>query len=568
MGFYNPSQEVCNWSSAEGGWGAGYMPWQGGCGSFPNDLHWGRGLYSWSPNYYNSGFDWEVWITWDETESFRFRRSENASIENAKYYNIWTKKRLSGGGLDCPAEITRQELCPSDDCEYTSEIFCEPNATSETTGKGDIITRIQVSKPASYGGVECPKDRIIPDGCELACTYDTEWSDPGQEGCKPEASGIYTRKLTKKLKYGPSVCPPELTKDEYCEPQDCEYQLGEPTECKPYESTSFNGLGLTYKTPNFTKPALNGGFCPVQEGEKVYTPEFCDISCSYGDWSDLGSCEFDPSENRWYRSRTAPRLSGGGPSCPNPGIQRERCEPQTCSYTTSDECVANESTSWSGRGDFVKTVTSVSSVPYASCDVYVGKKIVTPDGCNYGAMGTGECKYTTEKVCYENTDTKTTFKGDLNETVTSLENLTSTCPVTMVGQSFYTPNGCNYLENNCVFDYTELGCNPNSNTSWSNLGDSLRRVTSVTNPNNKPCAVSYVGQEYTEPDGCYIAPSSSSTTTTTPTTYNYSVGTYNPETTVYSYDDPYSYDNSYSYSDPYMFNPNTFYGGGFGGGGW
>jgi hypothetical protein len=579
-GFYTSQQEVCNWASALDGLGAGWWDDGKGCGSFPNQMRWGQGFTQDYASYTDVGKTWETLIWWDggvlqsdvsppstKSEGFRYRREDilPASIENASYYNVYTRKLVSGDKT-CPPHLVKKELCSRTDCQYTETISCKPNPTSTT--QGDTVVKINVIKPALNGGTSCPVDRVISNSCEILCEYESNWNDPGFSGCgNPTPAGIYTRTLTKKKTKGDSNCIPELTQIVTCDPEPCEYEFGPPV-CDTYQDTPFNGKGLVNKRIHITKPSIFGGACSVKEGDIEPTGEFCDIPCTYGSWSDLGSCEFDPSENRWYRSRTAPRLSGGGPSCPNPGIQRERCEPQTCTYTTNDECVSNDSTVWSGRGDFVKTVTSVSSVPYASCDVYVGKKIVTPDGCNYGAMGTGECKYTTEKVCYENADTKTTFKGDLNETVTSLENLTSTCPVTMVGQSFYTPNGCNYLENNCVFDYTELGCNPNSNTSWSKLGDSLRRVTSVTNPNNKPCAVSYVGQEYTEPDGCYIAPSSSSTTTTTPTTYNYSVGTYNPETTVYSYDDPYSYDNSYSYSDPYMFNPNTFYGGGFGGGGW
>lgn len=61
MGFYNTSQQTCNWGDAGGAVGAGY---NGTCGSFPNDLVMGLGA-SGSPYMAYEGGSWEYWLWWE-----------------------------------------------------------------------------------------------------------------------------------------------------------------------------------------------------------------------------------------------------------------------------------------------------------------------------------------------------------------------------------------------------------------------------------------------------------------------------------------------------------------------
>jgi len=59
-GFYNTTQQVCNWGNSSEAVGAG---WNGStCGVFPNNLQWGTGTGS--AIYNNMSGTWEHWIYW------------------------------------------------------------------------------------------------------------------------------------------------------------------------------------------------------------------------------------------------------------------------------------------------------------------------------------------------------------------------------------------------------------------------------------------------------------------------------------------------------------------------
>jgi hypothetical protein len=134
----------------------------------------------------------------------------------------------SGGGTECPTDVTRQESCNTQGCPVDCVVSAYQNTTtcSVECGGGTLNQTRVVITPAENGGVACPSDLVQTiacntQGCAVDCTT-SEWDDVGV--CSVTCGGgvqNQTRTVTQPAENGGMACPTDLTQTVACNTQVC-----------------------------------------------------------------------------------------------------------------------------------------------------------------------------------------------------------------------------------------------------------------------------------------------------------------------------------------------------------